>query len=186
MSARAGAMNRAVALILFVLLVVGGGLAIGYLTRPGEWYADLAKPAFNPPGWVFGPVWTALYVLIAIAGWRIWQRDRARLPMKLWWTQLVLNFGWTPLFFGAHRIGLGLVVILLLLASILAFIAVARRRDRVAAWLFVPYAAWVAFAAVLNGSILALNSAGSAGAGRGIEHGAGLVLAADFAARSEP
>ena len=60
--------------------MLGGGLVIGFLNAPGEWYAGLAKPAFNPPGWIFGPVWTVLYVLIAIAGWRVWQRDRGGWP----------------------------------------------------------------------------------------------------------
>jgi len=85
-------MNRAVVLILFLVLVVGGGLAIGYMTAPGEWYAQLTKPAFNPPGWIFGPVWTVLYVLIAVAGWRAFERHRRGWPMRLWWTQLALNF----------------------------------------------------------------------------------------------
>jgi tryptophan-rich sensory protein len=150
-------MKHPVSLILFLVLVAGGGIAIGYLTAPGEWYAQLAKPAFNPPGWIFGPVWTGLYVLIAIAGWRVWQRDGGGWPMKLWWMQIVLNFSWSPVFFSAHRIGLALIVILLLLGAILAFIATAWRQDRVAAWLFAPYAAWVAFASILNASILMLN-----------------------------
>jgi benzodiazapine receptor len=150
-------MNHRVSLILFLVLVLGGGLAIGYLTAPGEWYAQLTKPAVNPPGWIFGPVWTVLYVIIAVAGWRVWQRNRGGWPLKLWWAQLALNFLWTPIFFANHRIGLALVVILLLLAAILAFIATASRQDRVAAWLFAPYAAWVAFASVLNASLLALN-----------------------------
>jgi tryptophan-rich sensory protein len=150
-------MNRWLSLLGFLVLVLGGGLALGFLTTPAEWYAGLAKPSFNPPAWLFGPVWTVLYVLIAIAGWRVWQRDRTGWPMKLWWAQLALNFLWTPVFFGAHQLGLALVVILLMLAAILAFIATAWRLDRVAAWLFVPYAAWVAFASVLNGSIWMLN-----------------------------
>ena len=150
-------MNRFGSLILFLVLVIGGGLAIGYLTAPGEWYAGLAKPSFNPPGWVFAPVWTVLYGLIAVAGWRSFVRDRAGWPMRLWWAQLALNFLWSPVFFAAHRIGLALLVILLLLAAILAFVAASWRRDRIAAWLFAPYAAWVAFASVLNGSIFALN-----------------------------
>ena len=150
-------MNRTVSLILFLVLAVGGGLAIGYLSAPGEWYAQLTKPAFNPPGWIFGPVWTVLYVLIAIAGWRVFERNRDGWPMKLWWAQLVLNFLWSPVFFAAHQTGLALAVILLLLAAILAFIATAWRQDRVAAWLFVPYAVWVAFASVLNGSLYSLN-----------------------------
>jgi translocator protein len=144
-------------LILLLVLLVGGGLAIGYLTAPGEWYAQLAKPAFTPPGWIFGPVWTVLYVLVAVAGWRVWQRGRGGSPMKLWWTQLILNFLWSPVFFSAHQIGLALVVIFLLLVAILAFMITSWARDRVAAWLFAPYAAWVAFASVLNASIFLLN-----------------------------
>jgi translocator protein len=150
-------MNRWIVLIGFLALAVGGGLAIGLLTAPGEWYAGLAKPSFNPPNWLFGPVWTLLYVLIAVAGWRVWQRDRSGTPMMLWWAQLVLNFSWSPVFFSAHQIGLALVIIVLMLGAILGFIVTAWRLDRVAAWLFVPYAAWLAFASVLNGSIWALN-----------------------------
>jgi tryptophan-rich sensory protein len=150
-------MNRWLSLIGFLVLVIGGGLAIGYVTALGEWYAGLAKPSFNPPSWIFGPVWTVLYVLIAVAGWRTFERDRRGWPMKVWWAQLALNFLWTPVFFAAHQVGLALVVILLMLAAILAFIAMSWRQDRVAAWLFVPYAAWVAFASVLNGAIFALN-----------------------------
>jgi tryptophan-rich sensory protein len=150
-------MNRLVSLILFVGLVLAAGLAIGGLTVPGPWYAGLSKPVFNPPGWLFGPVWTVLYVLIAIAGWRVWQRDRSGAAMKLWWAQMALNFLWSPVYFGAHQIGLALLVVLLLFAVVLAFIATAWRQDRVAAWLFVPYAAWVGFASLLNGSIWWLN-----------------------------
>jgi tryptophan-rich sensory protein len=150
-------MKRFGPLTLFLLLVVGGGVAIGFLTAPGEWYAGLAKPPFNPPNWVFAPVWTVLYVLIAVAGWRTFERDRSSWPMKLWWAQLVLNFLWSPAFFAAHRIGLALLVILLLLAAILAFLVMSWRQSRVAAWLFAPNAAGVAVAAVLNGSIWLLN-----------------------------
>jgi benzodiazapine receptor len=150
-------MSRYVSLILFLVLVVGGGLALGGLTVPGGWYAGLAKPAFNPPAWLFAPVWTVLYILIAIAGWRVWQRDRPGWLMKLWWAQMALNFLWTPVYFGAHQIGLAFVVILLMLAAILAFIVTAWRQDHVAAWLFVPYAAWVAFASALTVSIWMLN-----------------------------
>jgi benzodiazapine receptor len=145
------------ALILFIALVVGAGLAIGYVTAPGEWYAGLVKPSFNPPNWVFAPVWTVLYVLIAVAGWRVWRKDAGGSAMKMWWLQLGLNLLWSPVFFAAHRIGLALFIILLMLAAIIAFIVLSWRQERIAAWLFVPYAAWVAFAAMLNGSIFALN-----------------------------
>jgi len=150
-------MKHPIPLILFLVLVVGGGLLIGSLSAPGGWYAGLAKPAFNPPAWLFGPVWTVLYVMIAVAGWRVWQRESRGLPMRIWWVQLALNFLWTPVFFVAQQVGLALFVILLMLTAVLAFVATAWRRDRVAAWLFVPYAGWVAFASLLNAFIWTLN-----------------------------
>lgn len=150
-------MKNPLALAGFLALVIGGGLAIGFATAPGEWYAGLAKPPFNPPNWIFAPVWTCLYVLIAIAGWRIWGVARRGVAMRAWWVQLVLNFLWSPVFFAAQQMAAGLVVILALLATIVVFIASARRADAVAAWLFVPYALWVAFASLLNASLLALN-----------------------------
>ena len=142
-------------LVLLLLLVVGGGLAIGFVTAPGDWYANLAKPSFNPPNWVFGPVWTCLYVVIAVVGWRAIQRG-GPLPW-LWWAQLVLNFAWSPIFFAAHQIGAALAVIVLLLLTILAFVLVSLRQDRVSAVLFLPYLAWVSFASLLNWKIWILN-----------------------------
>ena len=150
-------MNRYLSLILFLTVVLGGGLVIGLLNVPGEWYAGLVKPAFNPPNWLFGPAWTLLYILIAVAGWRVWHRDHLGWPMRLWWVQMALNFLWTPVFFGAHRIDAAFVVICIMLATIVAFIATSWRWDRMASWLFIPYAAWVAFATLLNGSIWGLN-----------------------------
>jgi len=143
-----------VALCLFLVLVVGGGLAIGYLTAPGAWYAQLRKPAFTPPGWLFAPVWTVLYIMIAIAGWRTWRDDGRGRAMVCWWAQLALNFLWPPVFFIGQATGLALAIIVLLLISIGAFMAISR--NRIATLLFVPYAAWVAFATVLNGSIVAI------------------------------
>lgn len=150
-------MRGYLSLLLFLALVLGGGLAIGFLTAPGPWYAELTKPSFNPPAWLFGPVWTVLYVLIAIAGWRVWQLDRQSWPMKLWWTQLALNFLWSPVFFGAHQIGLALFVVLSLLLATIGFSATVWRLDRPAALLFAPYIAWVAFASILNASVWLLN-----------------------------
>jgi len=150
-------MSNTLSLLLFLVLALGGGLAIGYVTAPGEWYAALAKPWFTPPGWLFAPVWTVLYALIAVTGWRTWRRAPAGRAMRFWWLQLGLNFLWSPAFFAARQIELALVVILLLLAAILGFMAAARRDDPLAPWLFAPYAAWVAFATALNGSIAGLN-----------------------------
>lgn len=149
----------AVQALIFIGIVLVIGLGIGYLTRPGEWYDSLEKPFFQPPAWLFAPVWTILYVLIAIAGWRIWRRNPQGGAMRLWFVQMLLNWLWSPIFFGAQAPWPAFAIIVALLAVILAFIAHARRVDRPAAWLFVPYAAWVSFATVLNGSIAVLNSA---------------------------
>ena len=150
-------MSNRIALLAFILLTVGGGLLIGVATAPGDWYAGLQKPPFNPPNWVFGPVWTVRYILIAIAGWRIWRRDPHGAAMKFWIAQLALNFIWSPLFFSAHLPGAAFVVIIALLVVILAVIMLTLDRERVSAWLLVPYALWVAFAALLNASIWWLN-----------------------------
>jgi len=144
-------------LILFVVLVVGAGLALGASNLPGAWYGSLQKPPFNPPNWVFAPTWTVLYVLIAVAGWRTYLRDAHGAPMQLWFAQMLLNFAWSPVVFRLHALALGLAVILTMLVAIAGFIALRWKEDRVAAGLFIPYAAWVAFAALLNYSLLRLN-----------------------------
>ncbi|WP_299899735.1 TspO/MBR family protein [uncultured Ruegeria sp.] len=143
--------------IAFLALMLGGGILIGTLTAPGDWYAQLSKPAFNPPNWIFGPVWTVLYVLIAMAGWRQFETDRSSAAMKLWWAQMALNFLWSPTFFVLQLPWFALVVILALLIVIVVFIARVRNSDRVSALAFLPYFAWVAFATALNFSIAILN-----------------------------
>ncbi len=151
-------------LVAFLILVVGGGLLIGAVTTPGAWFDQLLKPSFNPPAWVFAPVWTALYIMIAIAGWRAWKRSREASRnglLMLWGVQLALNFLWSPTFFAAHRIDLALAVIVLLLATIVAFIVAAlRSNDRISAALFAPYVLWVGFATALNYGFYRLNGAG--------------------------
>ena len=134
---------------------MAGGWLIGFVTRPGAWYAGCQAP-FNPPSWIFAPVWTLLYVLIAIAGARGYESGTST-GFALWVAQLALNFAWSPVFFRLHRTGLALAVVAALLAVIVAFIAEQWTADRVSAWLFVPYACWVAFATLLNASIVVLN-----------------------------
>lgn len=151
-------MTRMLTLAAFLLLTVGGGTLLGVYNLPGEWYAGLQKPFFNPPNWIFGPVWTVLYVLIAIAGWRTWERRAEGAAMQVWFGQLAANFAWSPAFFTMQSIGLALVIIFVMLALIVTFIALSWNRDRTAALLFLPYAAWVSFAALLNAAIFYLNS----------------------------
>ena len=147
-------------LAAFIALALGGGTLIGTLTGPDAWYSALVKPPFNPPNWVFGPVWTVLYVMIGIAGWLVWRSRRSTPAMTLWWVQLALNFVWSPVFFTTHRIGLALSVIVILLAAIWLFIGMTARSCRPAALLFIPYGLWVAFATVLNASLYVLNPQG--------------------------
>lgn len=150
--------NRRKSLVLFIILVVGVGWLIGATNLPGQWYAGLQKAKFNPPNWIFAPTWTALYVMIAVAGWRTYlQEEPSALPMQLWYAQMVLNFIWSPVVFTLHSLALGLATILALLAVIVGFIWVQASNDRPAAILFIPYAASVAFASVLNYSLFRLN-----------------------------
>lgn len=148
-----------VALAVFLLLSFSAA-AIGSAFPPGEWYDAIAKPSWTPPGWLFGPVWTLLYVLIAVAGWRVWMQVRgpSRRPLLVVWSlQMALNAAWSWLFFGLREPALALANILCMLALIGVFIGMAWRPQRLAASLFVPYAAWVAFASALNASIWWLN-----------------------------
>ena len=150
-------MIRYISLIGFVTLVLGGGLLIGALNTPGVWHEELVKPGFNPPNWVFGPVWTILYIMIGFAGWRIWLQQPKSTDMIIWWVQLGLNFLWSPVFFTAHRIDLALTIIVLLLLCIVLLFARSLNTDRWVALLLLPYVAWVSFAAALNGAIFMLN-----------------------------
>lgn len=148
---------RNLRLALFVILVVGTGFAIGLLNPPGSWYAALAKPWFNPPNWIFAPVWSIIYLMVAIAGWRTFERGGDSTAMVLWGAQMALNFLWSPIFFTAHWPSVALAVIVMLFVVILGFIARQWSDDTITAALFIPYAIWVGFASILNVAIVRLN-----------------------------
>ena len=144
-------------LLLFVVGVVGIGWLIGATNLPGEWYAALAKPGFVPPNWAFPVAWTILYIMIAVAGWRTFRREPRGRAMLVWAAQMALNFAWSPVMFTMHQIGAALVILICLFVAIVTYISLETSRDRLAAALFVPYAAWVAFAGLLNAAIWRLN-----------------------------
>lgn len=149
-------------LVVFVGLCLAVGALGGWVTADSvkTWYTTINKPSFTPPNWVFGPVWTVLYVLMGIAGWRVWCKarpDQLRVPLALFAVQLALNLAWSVVFFGAHRIGGAVLVIVGLEAAILATMVAFRRIDGLAALLLVPYALWVVFAAALNIAVWQLN-----------------------------
>ncbi len=148
--------SQVVALIVFVLLAATAASVAG-LFRPGAWYATLVKPSWTPPNWVFGPVWSVLFVMIAIAGWLAWRAEGVSTAVWIWLVALVANGLWSFLFFGQHQIGLALICIGALFASILGFIVATWRPARIAAWLFVPYLAWVGYASTLNAGTWVLN-----------------------------
>lgn len=142
-------------LLIFIFVVEGVGMMIGLSFAPGEWYAQLTKPPFNPPDYLFGIVWPLLYLLVAIAGWRVFTRRIA--GWGFWVAQMVLNWAWTPLFFGLNLIFWGIWVVLGAFLLSLAFIAATWKSDKIAAWCFIPYTGWLGFALLLNASIWWLN-----------------------------
>jgi len=143
----------------WILLSMCAGLA-ALLWPVDAWYLQLAKPSWNPPNWLFGPVWTTLYILIGVSAWRVARSggfiaDRPSFALLV--IQWILNFAWSGFFFGLHSPALALVEIVALLAMIAVLIARFHRRDAVAAYLLVPYFLWVSFATALNFALWRLN-----------------------------
>ncbi len=147
-------------LLFFLIITLGVGAVGSVFTAPEipTWYATLNRPAFAPPNWVFAPVWTALYIVMAVAAWRVWRKTGSQaLEMKVFAIQLALNLGWSIIFFGQHQMGAALIEIVVLNLAILVTAILFFRRDTVAGLLFLPYLGWVLFAAVLNHGFWQLN-----------------------------
>jgi tryptophan-rich sensory protein len=145
-------------MIIAVLIPLIGGLLSGYLgmTKDRKWYDGLNKPIWNPPAWVFGPVWTILYLLMGIASYIIWQNG-AVLPLIVYGVQLLVNFAWSPTFFRFQRpdIALGLITVLWFL--ILWMLILFKNISMMAFWLIIPYFVWVSYATTLNAYIVLKN-----------------------------
>jgi tryptophan-rich sensory protein len=147
-------------LLFFILVTVAVGASASTFTEPNieGWYAGLVHPSFTPPDWVFAPVWTALYVLMAVAAWRVWRIAGTKSPEMLSYAlQLAFNFIWSAIFFAAHRIGLAFAENCILAALVLATAILFWRHDRLAGLLFLPYLAWTSFAAFLTHAFWTLN-----------------------------
>lgn len=154
---------RNIALGVIAVLAVAIASGLGQLaTFPNlGWYGGLAKPAFSPPNWIFGPVWTTLYALMAFAVWRIMRLPNSgqrSLALLLFFGQLVLNAAWSWMFFGLHSPLLGLINIIPQLALIVLAVVAFYRLDRISGWMLIPLAAWVAFATILNAAVWRLNA----------------------------
>ena len=142
------------------LALTFGAAWLGARFRPGAWYRHLAKPTWNPPNSIFAPVWTVLYLLMAIAAWLVWKRAGvadALLPLTLFLVQLLLNAAWSWLFFGLHRPDAALIDIVVLWVLILATLLAFWSREPLAGVLLLPYLAWVSFATALNWAIWRMN-----------------------------
>ncbi|KFN43882.1 TspO/MBR family protein [Arenimonas oryziterrae] len=157
------AIARWLALAGWIGLLLGLGTGMGVLFGPDDWFATLFKPTWNPPGWVFAPVWTTLYVLMAVALWLV-RREPAveprlrRQAQALFALQFALNLAWTPLFFGLHSPRLAFIEICVLWIAVLATATSFGRIRALAGYLLVPYALWVSFALILNGTIWLMNA----------------------------
>ena len=148
--------------IVFVAICFAAAAAGGWFTNSSvkTWYPGLLKPAGTPPSWVFGPVWTFLYLLMGTAAWLVWQQRlvlNIRLPLVLFFGQLVLNAAWSYIFFGLRRPGLALVEICILLLAIILTTLSFAGHSRYASWLMLPYLVWVAYATYLNLGFWRLN-----------------------------
>ncbi|NNM00754.1 MAG: tryptophan-rich sensory protein [Gammaproteobacteria bacterium] len=148
-------MNLSLSLLVFVALTAATAMS-GAVFRPGDWYEALNKPPWQPPSWLFAPVWMVLYGMIAVSGWLVWRSaglEGGTIALGVYLAQLVLNFCWSWIFFGHRRPDLALVEIIALWLSVLATIVLFHPISTGAAWLLVPYLLWVSFAMVLNFSI---------------------------------
>lgn len=153
-------MKKSMVPLLVCLLACFAVAWFGSQFVPGEWYQSLGKPSWTPPNAIFPPVWTALYLLMAVSAWLIWtQRGfrSARPALALFGVQLVFNGLWSWIFFGMHRIGLAFVDISLLWLALIAVILAFARRRPLAAWLLIPYLIWISYASALNLAIWQLN-----------------------------
>ena len=152
-----------VALVVWVLAVLVAGAAAGLLFPPGEWYQQLAKPTWNPPSWLFGPVWTLLYVLLGVGAWLVWREPQVAAEERrgawiAFGTQAVLNLAWTPVFFGLQQPGLAFGIICLLWLALLWMTLRFGRITPLAGYLQIPLVLWVSFALMLNGTIWLMNA----------------------------
>ena len=148
-------------LSLFLILLITfipsaiGGLVTSYFKEP--WYSEIVLPSFNPPSWVFAPVWTTLYIMMAIAIWKIWINSFDFKILKLYFIHLFFNGTWSIVFFGFHQIGLALINLIIILIFIILLMKNYFNRDKISFYLMTPYLLWPGYALILNSSIFVLN-----------------------------
>ncbi len=155
-------MTKPLLWILFFASTIVAASSSAVWTINGDWYQALEKPFFTPPSWLFGPVWTTLYILIATVGFRLVRTEHSSMQnfaVAVWALQMCLNTIWTPVFFGAYALGVAFAYIAALWVTILILIVICWRVDRLSAWLMMPYLAWVSLASALNFAVWQMNPA---------------------------
>jgi tryptophan-rich sensory protein len=146
--------------LLIILLITFLASAIGGFTTSSfkePWYSDIILPSFNPPSWVFAPVWTILYIMMSVAIWKIWVSSFDTKILKLYFVHLIFNGSWSIIFFGFHQIGLALINLIIILTLIFLLMKKYLSRDKISFYLMIPYFMWTSFALLLNSSIFLLN-----------------------------
>ena len=152
--------NKYLSLFLILLITFTASAIGGFVTSiyKEPWYSEIILPNFNPPSWVFGPVWTMLYILMSIAAWLAWNKTSDKKILKLYLIHLFFNAIWSVIFFGFHRVGLALIDLIIILAFIVILMKVYYKENRISFYLIVPYFLWSMYALMLNFSIVLLNN----------------------------
>ena len=146
--------------LLFILLITFTASAIGGYTTTSfkePWYSEIILPSFNPPSWVFGPVWTILYIMMSVAIWKIWINEFNLKLLELYFIHLVFNTTWSVIFFGLHQIGVALINLVIIMLFIILLMQRYFVRDKISFYLMIPYLLWSSYALVLNSAIFILN-----------------------------
>ncbi len=148
-------------LSLFIILTITflasaiGGYTTSAFKEP--WYSQLTLASFNPPAWVFGPVWTTLYIMMSLAIWKIWYNTRDKKTLKIYFVHLFFNASWSVIFFGFHQILLAVINLIIILIFIFLLLKIYLEKDKISFYLMIPYFLWSSYALVLNISIFILN-----------------------------
>ena len=151
--------NKYLSLILFLIITFSASAIGGFTTSAFKepWYSEIILPSFNPPSWVFGPVWSTLYVFMSIAIWKTWDMTKDKKLLKIYFLHLFFNAIWSVIFFGFHNIGLALVDLIIILLFIILLMKIYYRISKTSFYLMVPYFIWTSYAFILNASIFLLN-----------------------------
>ena len=151
--------NKYLSLIIILLITFLAPMIGSYATTVFKepWYSEIILPSFNPPSWVFGPVWSTLYLLMSLAAWKVWTNTFDKKLLKIYFIHLIFNSSWSIVFFGFHQIGLALLNLIIILIFIIILMKEYFIKDKISFYLMVPYASWSSYALVLNSAIFVLN-----------------------------